>query len=254
MVKILLNGINGKMGTAIRNLSLSYDDLEISCGVDNIIRRDSPVPTYKNINDVKEKFNVIIDFSHPNSINDLLDYAIKNKVGIVICTTGHTEEQIQKIKNSTKQIPIFMSYNMSIGINILQMLIQKSLKALYKDYDIEIIEKHHNQKIDSPSGTAIMLMNTIKDFINKTFNDEVKFNYGRFGENKRSAKEIGIHSIRGGNIIGEHEIMFSGNNEIIEIKHTALSRDVFAQGALKAAVFLNGKEPNMYDMNSMLNL
>ncbi len=254
MVKILLNGINGKMGTAIKNLSFDYDNLEISCGVDNTVNKNCSIPVYKDIDDVKEKVDVIIDFSHPNSINKLLSHAIKNKIGIVICTTGHTQEQIKNIKNSSKQIPIFMSYNMSIGINVLQILIQKGLKSLYKDYDIEIIEKHHNQKIDSPSGTAIILMNTIKEFIEQTFGEEVNFKYGRLGEGKRNSNEIGVHSLRGGNIIGEHEIMFAGNNEIIEIKHTALSRDVFAQGALKAALFLKDKKPSMYDMNSMLNL
>lgn len=254
MIKILLNGINGRMGKTIENLSLNYDNLKISCGVDNVVTKHSTTPTYQNINDVKEDVDVIIDFSHPNSLDELLDYAIKNKIGIVLCTTGHTKEQLEKIKNASKEIPIFMSYNMSIGINVLQILIQKGLQALYKDYDIEITEKHHNQKLDSPSGTAIMLMNTIQDFVKQNFNEEVIFNHGRLGEKKREAKEIGVHAIRAGNIIGEHEVMFAGNNEIIELKHTALSRDVFAQGALKAALYLHGKEPKIYDMNSMLNL
>ena len=148
MIKILLNGINGRMGKTIENLSLNYDNLKISCGVDNVVTKNSTTPTYQNINDVKEDVDVIIDFSHPNSLDELLDYAIKNKIGIVLCTTGHTKEQLEKIKNASKEIPIFMSYNMSIGINVLQILIQKGLQALYKDYDIEITEKHHNQKLD----------------------------------------------------------------------------------------------------------
>lgn len=254
MVKILLNGINGRMGTTIKNISTQYDDLTIVCGVDNNSVKNSDIPIYTNINDVKEEVDIIIDFSHPNSLNSILEFAIKNNIGIVLCTTGHTPDQIEKIKESSKKIPIFMSYNMSIGINVLQMLVQKSLNSLYKDYDIEIIEKHHNQKLDSPSGTAIMIMNSIGNFINQNFNEEVFFTHGRSGEKKRDKKEIGVHSIRGGNIIGEHEIMFSGNNEIIQLKHTALSRDVFAQGALTAALYLYNKESKMYNMNSMLKL
>lgn len=254
MINILLNGINGRMGKTIESLSLNYDNLKITCGVDNKTIENPITPTYKNINEVKEPVDIIIDFSHPNSLDSILDYALKNKIGIVICTTGHTEEQIKKIKDASLTIPIFMSYNMSIGINVLQILIQKALHALHSDYDIEIIEKHHNQKLDSPSGTAIMLMNTIKDSLKENYDEEVIFNHGRYGEKKRDKKEIGVHAIRGGNIIGEHEVMFSGNNEIIELKHTALSRDVFAQGALKAASYLYKKEPNMYNMYSMLNL
>lgn len=254
MLRILLNGINGKMGRTIKNLSVDYKDLKIVCGVDHNPSENSDIKTYKNIMDVSEEIDIIIDFSHPNSLDGILSYALKNRIGVVICTTGHTEEQLNKIKEASKQIPIFMSYNMSIGINVLQKLISTALKALYPDYDMEIIEKHHNQKVDSPSGTAIMLMNTIKDFVTENFNDEIHFNHGRIGEKKRDKKEIGVHSIRGGNIIGEHNIIFTANNEIIELKHTALSRDVFAQGALKAALYLFGKNPGIYNMNSMLNL
>ncbi len=254
MVKILLNGINGRMGKAIENLSLQYENLKIVCGVDHKIIENSKTKTYTNINDVTEEIDIIIDFTHPNSLNSLLEFATKKNIGIVLCTTGHSPEQIKEISESTKKIPIFMSYNMSIGINVLQILLQKGLKSLYKDYDIEVIEKHHNQKLDSPSGTAIMLMNTIENYAKNILNEDVTFTYGRSGEKKRYKKEIGVHSIRGGNIIGEHEIMFSGNNEIIELKHTALSRDVFAQGALTAALYLYGKEPNLYNMNSMLNM
>lgn len=254
MLKILLNGINGRMGNTIKNLSLSYDNLRVVCGVDHKASEDSNVKTYTDIMDVTEEIDIIIDFSHPNSLDSLLSYALKDKIGVVICTTGHTEEQLDKIKEASKQIPIFMSYNMSIGINVLQKLLSTALKALYPDYDMEIIEKHHNQKVDAPSGTAIMLMNTIKDFVDENFKDEIHFNYGRLGEKKRDKKEIGVHSIRGGNIIGEHDVIFAANNEIIELKHTALSRDVFAQGCLKAALYLYGKNPGMYNMNSMLNI
>lgn len=254
MVNILLNGINGKMGKTIVNLSSNYDNIQITCGVDNKILESCPIPTYTNINDVKEAVDIIIDFSHPKALDSILQYAQKNNLGIVLCTTGHTDEQLKKIKEASLNIPIFMSYNMSIGINVLQTLIKKALTALHTDYDVEIIEKHHNQKIDSPSGTAIMLMNTIKDSIKDLYKEDVFFNHGRHGEKRREKNEIGVHAIRGGNIIGEHEVMFSGNNEIIEIKHTALSRDVFAQGALKAACYLYKKEPNMYNMSSMLNL
>ncbi len=254
MLKILLNGINGRMGNAIKNLSKSYSDLKIVCGVDSKESEEKDVPIYKNIEDVKGEIDVIIDFSHPNSLDSLLSFATKNNKGIVICTTGHTDDQLNKINEASKNIPIFMSYNMSIGINVLQKLLSTALKSLYPDYDMEIIEKHHNQKVDSPSGTAIMLMNTIKDFINTNYNEDITFNHGRLGEKKREKKEIGVHSIRAGNIIGEHSVTFAENNEIIELKHTALSRDVFAQGALKAALYLSKQNPGMYNMNSMLNL
>ena len=254
MLKIILNGINGRMGKTIEELSHTYDNLEIICGVDNKQNNENKVKTYLNINDVQEKVDIIIDFSHPNSLDNILTYALNKKIVIVICTTGHTKEQLNKINDASKTIPIFISYNMSIGINVLQKLLKTALQSLYKDYDIEITEKHHNQKLDSPSGTAIMLMDTINNFVKDKFNEDVDFNHGRLGEKKREKKEIGVHSIRCGNMIGSHEILFGGNNEIIELKHTALSRDVFAQGALKAALYLFGKNSGIYNMNSMLNL
>ena len=254
MVKILLNGINGKMGRVIKEVSYQYNDLKIVCGVDHKTEENSQIPIYQSIDDVKEQVDIIIDFSHPSSLDKLLKFALKNKIGIVLCTTGHDEKQLKQIEEASKIIPIFMSYNMSIGINILQLLIKKGLESLYKDYDIEIIEKHHNQKVDSPSGTAIMIMNTIKNSINENFKDEVNFSHSRLGEKKKENNEIGVHSIRCGNIIGEHEVIFAGNNEIINLKHTALSREVFAHGALKASIYLSNKEPKIYNMDSMLNL
>lgn len=253
MVNILLNGINGKMGKTIEKLSYSYDNLKIVCGVDNFSTSFSEIPVYKDFSNIKENVDIIIDFSHPSSLTPLLEFGIYKKTGIVICTTGHTDTQINEINEASKQIPIFMSYNMSIGINLMQILIKKATESLFKDYDIEITEKHHNQKLDSPSGTAIMLMNTIESVIKNDFNNQVEFIHGRFGEKKRDKHEIGVHAVRGGTIIGEHEVMFAGNSEIIEIRHSAISRDVFAEGALKAALFLNKKQANMYNMNSLLN-
>lgn len=247
MVNVLLNGCCGKMGKVLTALSENFTELKIVAGVDRIIS-ESDYPVYDNIFDCKEKIDVILDFSRPDSLDSLLDYAKAKKAALVLCTTGYNEEQILKIKEYSKEVAIFRSANMSLGVNIINNLLKKVSSLLYKDYDIEIIEKHHNQKVDSPSGTALLLANTIKNAIP----EETTFLYGREGLSKREHNNIGIHAVRGGTIVGEHEIIFAGQGETIEIKHSAISREVFAVGALKACEFMCCKPSGFYSMDNML--
>lgn len=247
MVKVLLNGCSGKMGKVITVLSNNFTKLQIVAGVDRM-KSDSEYPVYESIFDCKETVDVILDFSRPDSLDSLLEYAKASKAALVVCTTGYSEEQLLKIKESSKEIAIFRSANMSLGVNIINNILKKVSSLLYNDYDIEIIEKHHNQKVDSPSGTALLLANTIKNAIP----EETTFLYGREGIAKRAHKDIGIHAVRGGTIVGEHEIIFAGQGETIEIKHSAISRDVFAIGALKACEFMCCKPSGLYSMDNML--
>lgn len=196
-----------------------------------------------------EKGDVIVDFSHYSRLDTLLDYAVTNELPLVIATTGYSDEILKKIEDSSKKIPILLSSNMSLGINLLQDILEKITPILYPNYDIELIEKHHNKKIDSPSGTAKTLLEVMK----KSIDDVIEEKYGRVGMEKREKNEIGVHSLRGGTIVGEHSVLFCGNDEIIELKHTALSKKIFAEGALQGAKFIIGKEPGLYSMKDIFN-
>ncbi|MGK4197873.1 4-hydroxy-tetrahydrodipicolinate reductase [Fusobacterium sp. HC1336] len=196
-----------------------------------------------------EKGDVIVDFSHYSRLDTLLDYAVDRELPLVIATTGYSDEILKKIENSSKKIPILLSANMSLGINLLQDILEKITPILYPNYDIELIEKHHNKKIDSPSGTAKTLLEVIK----KNIDEVIEEKYGRVGMEKREKNEIGVHSLRGGTIVGEHSVLFCGNDEIIELKHTALSKKIFAEGALQGAKFIIGKEPGLYSMKDIFN-
>ncbi len=249
MIKILLNGCNGKMGRVISELAKTSTAVSIVAGVD----RDSSnlnYPCYSNIYECKNDIDVILDFSRPDALDTLCQYSKEKNIPIVFCTTGYTEEQLSKIHSLSTEIPVFRSANMSIGVNVVNSILKNISNMLYKDFDIEIIEKHHNQKVDAPSGTALLLANTIKDSIE----EETIFVNGRDGLSKRQRTEIGIHAVRGGNIIGDHEIIFAGTGECIEIKHTAISREVFAVGALKACEYLYGKEKGLYSMDDVVNM
>ena len=196
-----------------------------------------------------EKGDVIVDFSHYSRLDTLLDYAVTNELPLVIATTGYSDEILKKIEDSSKKIPILLSSNMSLGINLLQDILEKITPILYPNYDIELIEKHHNKKIDSPSGTAKTLLEVMK----KSIDDVIEEKYGRVGMEKREKNEIGVHSLRGGTIVGEHSVLFCGNDEIIELKHTALSKKIFAEGALQGAKFIIWKEPGLYSMKDIFN-
>ncbi|MEE0946594.1 MAG: 4-hydroxy-tetrahydrodipicolinate reductase [Acutalibacteraceae bacterium] len=250
MKKIILNGCFGRMGKVITQLAEMSECTEICAGVDAFSTGNAVFSTYNNISDVKEKGDVIIDFSNPAALDGLLSFAISTKTPIVLATTGYSQSQLEQISNAAKIIPIFFTFNMSLGINLLTALCKKASQILGSDYDIEIIEKHHNQKLDAPSGTAIMLANAI----NNEFNDSLQYEYDRHSKRMaRPKNEIGIHSVRGGTIVGEHEVIFAGNDEVISLSHSAASRDVFASGALRAATYVADKSAGLYDMNMLIS-
>jgi 4-hydroxy-tetrahydrodipicolinate reductase len=249
MIRVLLNGCNGKMGKVISEMAKTSPTISIASGIDkNSSNLD--YPCYNSIHECKDTVDVILDFSRPDALEDLCIYSKEKNIPIVFCTTGYTPEQLSKISSLSTEVPVFHSANMSIGVNIINNILKNISNMLYKDFDIEIIEKHHNQKIDAPSGTALLLANTIKNSIE----EETILISGRDGLSKREPKEIGIHAVRGGNIIGDHEIIFAGKGECIEIKHTAISREVFAIGALKACEYIYGKEKGLYSMDDVVNM
>lgn len=249
MKKILLNGCNGKMGKVIASSVLEREDCEIIAGID--ISKDSTAgfPVYTSFNDFKNRADVIIDFSHPSSLNNLLKYSTLSKTPAVIATTGLSPEQIDQINDASKEIAIFQSANMSIGISLLKDLAQKATRVLGGNFDIEIIEAHHNQKIDAPSGTALLLA----DAISHELETKPIYEFDRHSKRaKRDKNEIGIHAVRGGTIVGEHEIMFAGHDEIIKISHSAMSKEIFAVGALNAALYLCDKPSGIYNMSDFV--
>ena len=249
MINLLICGIGGKMGNFVYQTAKKNSNLKVVCGVDGAETNNFDCPVYKSFDDVTEKIDVILDFSRPVALDGILKFALKNKCGAVLATTGYNKEELTKINEASKLIPVFMTANYSLGVNLLTTLCKTAAKTLGIDYDIEIIEKHHNQKIDAPSGTALMLASEI----NSIFNGDMNFVYGREGGNcKRNKKEIGIHAVRGGTIVGEHEIMFTANDETITISHSAQSKQIFASGAVKAAEFLSGKPAKMYSMKDII--
>lgn len=250
MVNIILCGSNGKMGNAVINAVNKRTDCQISCGVDAFGKNTHDFVTYKSFSEINEKFDVIIDFSNPACLDDMLSYALTNKVPAIICTTGFSVEQISKINEASKIIPIFYSGNMSLGVNLLIELAKKATKVLGNDFDIEVVEKHHNLKVDAPSGTALMIADGISEELEK----EPQYVYDRHNyRKKRASNEIGIHSIRGGTIVGEHDVIFAGHDEVITISHQAQSKELFAIGAINASVFIVNKEAGMYNMSDMLS-
>ena len=248
MIKVLINGCNGKMGQEVIKAIHDNEKFTVLNGVDKEENPDYIFPVYTNINDIKEKPDVIVDFSIPVATMQILEYAKSNKVPIVIATTGLSEEQKQKIKKYSKAIPIFQSANMSYDINLMKRIVAEVAKNLIGT-DIEIIETHHNRKVDAPSGTALLLA----DSINEALGNSMEYNFNRFqNREKRKKNEIGFSSIRGGNIVGEHTVCFFGENESFEITHKAYSRGVFAEGALKGAEYIVNKENGYYTMDDII--
>lgn len=250
MLKIILSGACGAMGKNVALCAESQEDIGIVAGVDKFV---SPLafPVYPSFNEVTEKADVIIDFSNVSALGDVLNYAEKFKLPVVLATTGYSEKQIAEINEAAKVIPIFKSANFSLGVNVMCALVKKAAEFLGEDFDIEILEKHHHNKVDAPSGTALMLA----DSVNTVFNDKLNYEYDRHSKRaKRTKSEIGIHSIRGGSIVGEHDVYFAGENEVITISHSAQSRAVFANGALKAARFIVEKTSGLYNMDDLLGL
>lgn len=249
MTKIILSGCNGKMGQVITRLSSTNPNVQIVAGIDINDSIKNLYPVFKDIKNCNIEGDVIVDFSSPNVLDDLLEFASAKKISLVLATTGLSDMQNNKIKEYSNIIPIFQSANMSLGVSLLTDLVKKAAKVLEGYFDIEIIEKHHNQKLDAPSGTALALA----DAINNTMGQKQEYIYDRHSRRKKRSKtEIGIHAVRGGTIVGEHTVIFAGNDEIIELKHTAMSKDIFGIGALKAAIFIHGKAPGMYDMNDLI--
>ena len=249
MTKIMLSGCNGKMGRVIDRLVADRDDAQIVCGIDinDVQYGDYPVFTSPAKCDVA--CDVIVDFSHPSCLEGILDYAKANKVAAVICTTGLSQAQKDALVQTSKEVPVFFSANMSLGVNLLIDLAKRAAKLLEGSFDIEIIEKHHNQKIDAPSGTAL----AIADAIGEVLSEQPAYTYDRHSvRKKRGKEEIGIHAVRGGTIVGDHEIIFAGADEVIELKHHAASKEIFAVGAIRAAVFMQGKAPGMYSMTDLV--
>ena len=250
MTDVLLIGCNGKMGGVITDIVSKRDDCKIVAGVDYYDAQNKPYPVYKNLEICKEKPDVIIDFSGTQELEKRLDYAIENNVPVIIGTTGFSQESKLKIEEASKKVGVFFTYNMSLGVNLLAELAKKAVNVLGSDFDIEIIEKHHNQKIDAPSGTALMLA----DAICEECDSPVKYEYDRHSKReKRTKNEIGIHAVRGGTIVGEHEIIFAGRDEIITLSHSARSKEIFAVGAVNAAVYMCGKSAGMYDMKQLIS-
>ena len=249
MLKIIMHGCNGRMGQTIVNLIREDENKIIVAGVSADGQALNSFPVYKNILECKENADVIIDFSNTSTLNDLLSYATSHNTPLVIATTGFSDEELNKIKEASKTIPILRSANMSLGINLMLDLIKKATSTLEKDFDIEIIEKHHNNKVDAPSGTALLLADTIND----TLNEKANYKYDRHIEKqKRTKNEIGIHAIRGGTIVGEHSVIFAGDDEVIEITHTASSRKIFAKGALHAVDFIVEQKTGLFSMQDSL--
>ncbi len=248
MKKIVIVGACGHMGRVIADIVSSRDDCTVIAGIDKV-GGGAAFPIYQHFSELSEKPDVIIDFSHPSVLDDMLEFCLTNGVAVVVATTGYTKEQIAQIHKAAEQIPVFFTFNMSLGINLMAELAKKAVAVLGDQFDIEIVEKHHNQKLDAPSGTAIMLADTINNELDKPYN----YVYDRHSVRaKRSKTEIGMHSIRGGTIVGEHEIIFAGRDEVVTLKHEAHSKSVFAVGAVNAAIFLSGKPAGLYAMSDML--
>lgn len=249
MIKAILVGASGKMGNNICECAQNDSEIKIVCGVDKI-NNGKNFPVFPTFSEINVDADVIIDFSHVALLDDLLAFATIKKMPLVIATTGYSDAQIEKIKAASQIIPVFFTFNMSIGVNLLCSLAKKAANILGDGFDIEIIEKHHNQKIDAPSGTAIMLGNAI----NSVFDDKLNYEYDRHSKRaKRPKNEIGFHSVRGGTIVGEHDVIFAGRDEVVTLSHQATSKQVFAVGAIRAAKFIKDKPAGLYDMNNILN-
>ena len=238
MINVLINGFEGRMGQEVYKLTQSSDNFKCVAGIDK----------YSNVNEITEKVDVIIDFSTPVATLNILEYAKVHNIPTVIATTGFSDEELEIIKNYSKELPIFKSANMSYETNLMISVVSKIAKEL-KDSDIEIVDVHHHNKVDSPSGTALM----IADSINNALDNSMHYEFDRHSKKApRDKKEIGIHSLRGGTEVGKHSVFFFGENESLEISHTVTSRSVFASGALKAAEFIIGKPAGLYDMNDLI--
>lgn len=250
MTRIIMHGCNGKMGQVITGICRDDADATIVAGVDVVDNRQNGYPVFTDINDCNVEADVIIDFAAAAAVDKLLEYAVAKKIPVVLCTTGLSPGQLNKVRQASQEVAVLKSANMSLGINTIMKLLKEAANVFAPaGFDIEIVEKHHNQKVDAPSGTALALA----DSINEARNNEYEYVYDRSQvRQKRGKKELGISAVRGGTIVGEHEVIFAGMDEVIEIKHTAYSKSVFAKGAVEAGKFLAGKPAGMYDMADVI--
>ena len=250
MVKVIMHGCNGRMGQVIAGLIADDPQIEIVAGVDVSDHIANPFPVFKRIEDCDIKADAIIDFASSKAADNLLEYCVRTKIPCVLCTTGLDENQLKHMEEAAKHVAILKSANMSMGINILMKLLKEAAAVLSPaGFDIEIVEKHHNQKLDAPSGTALALA----DSINEELDQQYEYVYDRSGRReKRPQKEIGISAVRGGTIVGDHDVIFAGTDEVITFSHMAYSRAVFAKGAIQAAKFIAGKGPGHYEMSDVI--
>ena len=249
MTRILLSGCCGKMGKFVAEAVKNRSDCEIVAGIDIVDDSTLGFPVFANYDEVNINADVIIDFSNVSLLPHMLQYAVKTSTAVVLATTGLSDDQIKAVEEAAKSVPVFFSYNMSLGVSLLCELSKVAAKVLGTGFDVEIVEAHHNQKLDAPSGTAIMLGNAIKEEMPDAY-----FEYDRHSKReKRHTNEIGIHAIRGGTIVGEHQVIFAGTDEIVTLSHSARSRAIFANGAVNAAVFLKNKENGVYNMSDLVN-
>ena len=251
MVRIIMHGCNGKMGQVITRLAAEDGNCQIVAGIDTFRGIENTYPVFDNLKDCDVEADVVIDFSNAKAVDGLLEACCEKKLPVVLCTTGLSEEQLQKVEDAAKETAVLKSANMSLGINLLMRLLKDAAKVLAPaGYDIVIVEKHHNKKVDAPSGTALALA----DAINETQDPQYAYCFDRSQERKpREKREIGISAVRGGTIVGEHEVLFAGEDEVIEFKHTAYSKAVFGKGALEAAKFLAGKPAGRYEMSDVIS-
>lgn len=252
MVKVIMHGCNGKMGQVITRLAAADPELAIVAGVDARAQALNDYPVFGDISECDVEADVVIDFSNAAAVDHLLDWCQEKQMPVVLCTTGLSGEQLQRVEEAAGRTAVLKSANMSLGVNLLMRLLQDAAKVLAPEgFDMEIVERHHNQKVDAPSGTAIALA----DALNGALEGGYEYVYDRSGQRKkRDSHEIGISAVRGGTIVGEHEVIFAGEDEVIEFKHTAYSKALFAKGAVAAAKFLAGKGPGRYDMSDVIQL
>jgi 4-hydroxy-tetrahydrodipicolinate reductase len=249
MIKVLMSGCNGKMGQVITRLATDKNDIKIVAGFDMRDNIQNTYPVFTQLDACNIDVDVIIDFSNPAALDNLLSFAVSKKIPLVMATTGLSQQQVKQLHETSALIPIFFSANMSLGVNLLINLVKQAAKVLEGNFDIEVIEKHHNQKIDAPSGTAL----AIADAINEELINKAEYVYDRHSKRKkRTNQEIGIHAVRGGTIVGDHSVLFAGNDEIIEVNHIAMSKEIFGVGALKAAKYLYNKKPGIYNMGQLI--
>ena len=248
MTNILLCGCSGRMGAVVSDMAAADDNVKIVCGVDVLGEASGAYPAYETLGDCKEDADVVVDFSNPAVFDELLAFCVDRKMPLVICTTGLSEDQLAAIDKAAEKIAILRSANMSVGINVIIKLLRQIAPYMSEaGYDIEIVEKHHNQKLDAPSGTALALAEAANE------EGKLEYVYDRSQvRQKRDKKELGISAVRGGTIVGTHEVIFAGEDEVITFEHMAYSRKLFAKGALEAAKFLAGRKPGMYSMQDVI--